>query len=441
MNIKTVVTGLLAVFTLALAPAAYAADNGTEFGIEDDLSVLGTEGTALDPDAEIKGFTVFGATQAAYTGAVVGAGNVVVNGHLAVSSGAYFVGGSTFAAGGAYFTGVSSFSNVANLHIAGGTVNQVLKKVPGGGMVWGDDNTGLASLGDPRRLQMVNDTDDGLINSVFLQNALDTNITMLATSSMTILGAFEAGGAVALRDNLAVTGITSLNGIINLGDGAGDLVTMMAPLTVMGTSSITVQGALEVDGAAKLDGSVTLGDAAADLLTVNAQSSFVGGSTFTAGAYFQSISSFSSAANIHVAGGTVNQVLKKVPGGGMVWGDDNTGLTSLGTPRRLQMVNDTDDGLIDSVFQQNALDTNITMLATSSMTVLGAFGAGGAVELGNTLTVAENAQLGNTTSDTHSVNRAPEAGVALSVNSGGASGNYAAKFYSNGSLAAWLKKK
>jgi len=435
MHIKKAVLGLLAVMSLAWGSAAYAADNGTEFGIEDDLTVLGVEGTAADPDAEIKGFTVFGATQSAYTGAVVGAGNVVVNGQLAVSSGAYFVGGSTFAAGGAYFTGVSSFSSPGNIHVGGGTVNQVLKKVAGGGMTWGDDNTGLTSLGSPRRLQMVNDTDDGLIDSVFLQNALDTNITMLATSSMTVLGAFEAGGAVALRDSLAVTGIASLNDIINLGDGAGDLVTMMGPLTVMGTSSITVQGALEVGG------DITLGDDKEDLLAVNAQTAFVAGSTFTAGAYFQSISSFSSPGNIHVGGGTVNQVLKKVPGGGMAWGDDNTGLTSLGSPRRLQMVNDTDDGLIDSVFLQNALDTNITMLATSSMTVLGAFGAGGAVEMGNTLTVAENVRLGDTTSDIHGVNRAAEAGVALAVDSGGASGNYAAKFYSNGSLAAWLKKK
>ena len=69
--------------------------------------MIGYQGIALDPDAEIKGFTVFGATQAAYTGAVVGAGNVVVNSCLAVSSGAYFAYEyewiASNAASGAYF--------------------------------------------------------------------------------------------------------------------------------------------------------------------------------------------------------------------------------------------------------------------------------------------------------------------------------------------------
>ena len=36
--------------------SAYAVDNGTEFGIEDDLTVLGNGGNIADPDVEIKGF-------------------------------------------------------------------------------------------------------------------------------------------------------------------------------------------------------------------------------------------------------------------------------------------------------------------------------------------------------------------------------------------------
>ena len=43
--------------------------------------------------------------------------------------------------------------------------------------------------------------------------------------------------------------------------------------------------------------------------------------------------------------------------------------------------------------------------------------------------------------DALGINKAAEAGVALSVDSVGTSGNYAAKFYSGGSLAAWIKKK
>jgi hypothetical protein len=264
---------------------------------------------------------------------------------------------------------------------------------------------------------------------VFLQNADDTNITMLATSSMTVLGAFGTGGA------LDVTGVTSLKGLINLGDAAGDLVTIQGPVTVMGTSSITVQGALEVAGATKLNGAtIQLGDTSADLLTMNAQATFVGGSTFTTGAYFTGVSSFSNVANVHYGGGAANQVLKKTAGGGMYWSNDETGLTGLGTARRLQMVNDTNNGLINSVFLQNADDTNITMLATSSMTVLGAFGTGG------------NAQLGNATTDIHGVNTAPESGVALKIAGEVGTAKYVAKFYSGDpsvgtNLAAWIRRK
>ncbi|MFA7009471.1 MAG: hypothetical protein WC204_11490, partial [Elusimicrobiales bacterium] len=165
------------------------------------------------------------------------------------------------------------------------------------------------------------------------------------------------------------------------------------------------------------------------------------------------ISSFSNVANVHFAGGTAGQVLKKVAGGGMVWGNDATGLTALGTARRLQMVNDTNDGLINSMFIQNAGDTNITMYAASSMTILGAFEADGAAKMGSTLDVTGattlssllvtgNAQLGNAITDIHGVNGAPEANVALAVHGESTdSTKYAAKFYSNATLAAWIRHK
>jgi hypothetical protein len=143
---------LLAVCLLSSAPGLYAVA-GTETGIEDDLTVKGADGDAVDPDAEIKGFTVFGATQTSYTGAVISSGSVVINGYLAVSSGAYFVlpstfassayflGGSTFTAG-VYFTGLSSFtgqvsfSNVDNVQVGDGTANQVVIKEANGTLGW-----------------------------------------------------------------------------------------------------------------------------------------------------------------------------------------------------------------------------------------------------------------------------------------------------------------
>jgi len=132
---------LSAVSLLAFSLPLYSQ---TELGSEDDLTVLGASGTALDPDTEIKGFSVFGSTQAAYTGAVVGPGNVVVNGVLAVSSGAYFVGNSTFT-GGTYLTGVASFTNVGNIYITGGNNNEVLSKNGNAGpLKW----TAISALGD-----------------------------------------------------------------------------------------------------------------------------------------------------------------------------------------------------------------------------------------------------------------------------------------------------
>ena len=66
---------------------AFSFGAGIEITVEDDLTVSGTGGTALDPDVGIKGFSVFGSTQSSYTGAVIGPGNVVINGYLSVSSG------------------------------------------------------------------------------------------------------------------------------------------------------------------------------------------------------------------------------------------------------------------------------------------------------------------------------------------------------------------
>lgn len=103
----------------------------TELGAEDDLTVLGVDGTTVDPDAEIKGFTVFGSTQTFYTGAAAGPGNVVVNGVLAVSSGAYFVGNSTF-------------TNAAKIFINDGSAGQLLGKSAAGSLQW----TSAGALGD-----------------------------------------------------------------------------------------------------------------------------------------------------------------------------------------------------------------------------------------------------------------------------------------------------
>lgn len=288
-TMKRTVMALLAALALAWAPAAYAVDNGTEFGIEDDLTVLGTAGTAIDPDAEIKGFTVFGSTQASYL-IPVEAGNVVLNGEVQVSSGLYVTGSSTF-------TASVYLPNAGQIYVNDGTAGYVLKKNAAGYLDWAQDATGLSSLGSPYRLQMVNATSDGLVDSLFLQNAGGTSITMIAASSMTILG----DGT----DGLGVAGAAKFSGTVNLGDAAGDAITAVGAVTAQNGVSVT----------------------------------------------------------------------------------------------------------------------------------------GGDLSAANNLSAGGNATLGDAVTDTHAINTLVEAGTALKVDSVGVSGNYAAKFLSGGSLAAWIKKK
>ena len=259
---------LAAVCVAAGGRVGYAADNGTEFGIEDDLTVLGTGGTEVDPDAEIKGFTVFGATQAAPALNIpVAAGNIFANGYVQVSSGMYVAGSSTFTSG-AYFTGISSFAaGPGGIYVSGGADGGVLSKVAGGGMQWSSVSAMVAgdNLGNHVATTTLN------MGSYDLQNA-----------------GYITASSAALSGQLVVYGTSTLTGLTGLA------------------------GALNVEGA----------------------------STFV-----------------------------------------------------------------------------------SSMTARG------------------DTQFGDAAGDLHSINRAVETGVALSVDSDGISGNYAAKFYSAGSLAAWIKKK
>ena len=60
-------------------------DAGLEFGIEDDLTVMGVDGDTNDPDLEVKGYSVFGTSDGA-TVATSGVGNVFVSGTLEASN-------------------------------------------------------------------------------------------------------------------------------------------------------------------------------------------------------------------------------------------------------------------------------------------------------------------------------------------------------------------
>ena len=274
MNItKKLIVGLLAAFALLWGQAAYAADNGTEFGIEDDLTVYGSTGSWADPDFEVKGFSVLGSTTGPQKVSPA-PGNMVLRGNLQADATAYFGSSVTVAGYGVFqstvqFTGNTGAATNLYFDNAAANVGQVLKASSNGFLYWAADATGLSSLGSPYRLQMVSSAGGGLVDSMFIQNAGATNITMLSGSSLTV------NGLMALND-------VDFNNMLN------------------------------VDGT----------------------------STFV-----------------------------------------------------------------------------------SSMTAKG------------------DTQQGDAVSDIHGINKVPEAGVGLAVDSAGTSGSYAAKFYSGGSLAAWIKKK
>jgi len=249
---KKTVLALMAALTLAWAPAVYAADNGTEFGIEDDLTVLGAGGNVADPDAEIKGFTLLGSKGSNQTVNIPeGPGSMFVAGHVQVSSGMYVAGASTFSAG-AFFTGVSSFSSAANIHIAGGTANQVLKKIEGAGMFWANDSVGLdgTSMGDPRYLQMPNAGETALVNSLLIQDVDNGGITLQAGSSMTVTGAMALVGNLNINETkfsvVAANGNTGVGGTLGV---AGDLAVATNKFTVTALNGNTaVAGTMGVAG-------------------------------------------------------------------------------------------------------------------------------------------------------------------------------------------------
>ena len=120
-------------FLLPLS-SLYAAS--TELGAEDDLTVLGTDGTVTDPDLEIKGFSIFGSTNV-LTHISTAAGNTVFNGAIETSSDIYVVGKSTFI-DNVYFSGAE------NIFINGGSDSQILKYNLGGYLEW----VNISSLGD-----------------------------------------------------------------------------------------------------------------------------------------------------------------------------------------------------------------------------------------------------------------------------------------------------
>ncbi|HBB67406.1 MAG TPA: hypothetical protein DCZ93_08945 [Elusimicrobia bacterium] len=186
-----------------------------EFTAVNDLAALGADGTAPDPDVEIKGFTVFGATQAAYTGAEAGPGNVMVNGALTVSSGAYFVGNSTFPAAGSIF-------------VNDGSAGQTLRKNSAGHLEW---SAAADNLGDHTATTAVNMAGFPIMN----------------ISSAQISGT-GVSGAAALFQVAGSTMMVLNNGNVGIGTAAPG-------------AKLEVAGQIKITGGSPAEGTVLTSDA------------------------------------------------------------------------------------------------------------------------------------------------------------------------------------
>ena len=186
--------------------SAWAADAGVEMGAEDDMTVLGTEGSLPDADFEAKGYSVFGTPSVEVPSQFTnGAGSVVVASNL-------FVAGEFKAAGGIDLSGANM--TVSNLTVQGilsaeGPLFQVLQNAS---MSSNLNVGGSASVGG-------NQTVSG-----------DQTVTGSSTvGSLGVTGNGTVGGT------LGVTGAATFN----------DAVTVEGPLTA---DSLVVDNDADVSG-------------------------------------------------------------------------------------------------------------------------------------------------------------------------------------------------
>jgi len=172
-------------------------DNNTEFVVEDDLTINGTQGTYEDPDVELKGFVVIGATQPSYTANIpAGPGNVIINGTLGVSSGAYIVGNTTIT----YITS-ATFSGASSIFINYGDTGQILKKSSTGNLIWSD----LTAVGD------------NLGNHIATMTLDMKNFPIINISSLAITGATGMSGSDSLLSIAGSTMVVLNNGNVGIG--------------------------------------------------------------------------------------------------------------------------------------------------------------------------------------------------------------------------------
>ena len=236
----------------------------TEFGMEGDLTVLGRLGTAVDPNVEIKGFTVFGSTQSGYTGMVPGDGNVVVNGFIAVSSGVYFV-------------DTSTFTSAHKIFINDGSEGQILVKSAAGNLNWQTATNLGDNMGNHIATTTLNMNGNSIVNA-----ASGTFSSAITASSFTATGTglnaaqlrFNDGnvvissanasqlGGVYVSTNLYVVGVASATKYYGDGFNLTGVVSRYSETRTLsgGTQSVEIGSFIYSPGTHNLYLSVSIGD-------------------------------------------------------------------------------------------------------------------------------------------------------------------------------------
>ena len=436
---KAIVAMLALMCAVALSRTAYA-DNDTEFGIEDDLTVLGTGGTSTsDPDVEIKGFTVFGSTEADHDLNIPKApGNIFVNGYVQISSGVWAVGPSTF-------TGTVNLPVPESISVSGGAEGEVMTKY-GTVMKWSAVSSMVSgdNLGNHIATTTLQMSNFGIINVASI-----TANGYIQMSSATVSGNAGIGGTLDVAGVVTLSTNTSIAGAARFWDNL-----QVSSNTLIG-GSLGVTGAAALDSTLDVTGVATLGGA----LNVTGNSTLTGTLNVNNEAYFgaaASKSTFTATGDLVMFGGAditlsddgkviipaapqndsdaVNKAyVDNLTGSNSPWvRDDAIHAVKLSTITDNVGVGIAVPTAKLHVSSANAADTDMLIMVSS-----------GTSDTQQVFQVRAdgNSQMGNNPAADHAINMAAADGTALAIAGEDAPGKFITKFYSGANVAAWIKRK